>query len=188
MPLLGIKGERAGQQFVKYDPERIDVGTGIQVMDAGIGLFRTHIDRSSDEGPGLSEHSFAGGLRPNGFRQAEVDNTWSGFAIYFDHQDVGRFQIAMNDRLLMRVQHAIADSYEKFQAIADFELMLIAVGGDRNALYVLHHKIRLAVGSGPSVEDFGDCRVVHDRERLAFRLKALQHGLIVNSGADQFEG
>src|ERR1700722_14688068 len=184
MPLLGIKGERAGQQFVKYDPERIDVGTRIQVMDARIGLLRTHIDRSSDEGPGLSEHSFAGGLRPNGFRQAEVDNTWSGFAIYFDHQDVGRFQIAMNDRLLMRVQHAIADFYEKFQAIADFELMLVAVVGDRNALYVLHHKIRLAVGSGPSVEDFGDRWVIHDGEGLALGLKSLKDCFVVGCGAD----
>src|SRR5271154_3304164 len=184
LPLLGIEWERTGQQLVEHHAERVNVGTRVQVMNARIGLLRAHVSRRSDEATRLCEYSLAGRLRPDHFRQTEINDPGRGFAIHFDHQDIGRLQVAVDDGLLVRVQHAVADFYEEFQTLADFELMLVAVGSDRKALYVLHHKVRLAVGSGASVEDFGDRGVIHNRQRLTFGLESLQDGLVVYSGAD----
>src|SRR5271169_1076420 len=182
LPLLGIEWERAGQQLVEHHTQRVNVGTRVQVMNARIGLLRAHVSRRSDEATRLCEYSLAGRLRPDHFRQTEVNDPRRRFAIHFDHQYVGRLQVAVDDGLLVRVQHAIANFYEEFQTLADFQLMLVAVGGDRKALYVLHHKVRLAVGSGAGVEDFGDRWMVHDSEGLELGLKSLQHGLVVYPG------
>ena len=127
-------------------------------------------------------------MRRSGFRDAKVDYARGRFAIDFDDENVGRLDVAMNDGLLMRVLYSFADFDEEFQPLPDFELLLIAVVGDGQAGYVLHHKVGLPPVGGASVEDFGDRRVVHDGQRLTLRAEALKQRVVVHAGLDEFEG
>src|ERR1019366_4605282 len=45
-------------------------------------------------------------------------------------------------RFLMGVLDSVADAHEKFQALADAEVVLVAVSRDGNAGHVLHHEVR----------------------------------------------
>ncbi len=66
--------------------------------------------------------------------------------------------------------------------------VLIAILRDRQPGHVLHHEIRLALQRGSGVQDLGDGRMIHDRQRLPLGFEALHHGLVVHSGLDQFHG
>ena len=91
----------------------------------------------------------------------------------------------MDDRLLVRMLHAFANFDEKFETVADPESVLVAVGGDRNALYVLHDEVWLAVGSGARVEDLGDRWVVHDGEGLPLGLEPLKKRVVIHARSDE---
>src|SRR5580704_15335940 len=77
--------------------------------------------------------------------QPEVDNARHRSAVHFHHQDVCRFQIAMHDRLLVRVLHAFAGLDEEFQPILDLELLLVAILRNREAWYVFHYEVGLSL-------------------------------------------
>ena len=79
----------------------------------------------------------------------------------------------MDDPLLMRVLHGLADRHEEFEAILRREPQLVAELVERQAVDQLHHEERLAVGRHAGVEHLGDVGVVHHRQRLALLLEAL---------------
>jgi hypothetical protein len=114
LPLLGVERERAGQQLVKHHAKRVNVGARIQVADARIGLFRTHVGGSSNEAVRLCEYGLSSRLWPDGFCKSEIDNPRRWFAIHFNYQNIRRLQVAMNDGFLVRVQHAVANFYKEF--------------------------------------------------------------------------
>ena len=61
-----------------------------------------------------------------------------------DH-NIRRLQIAMDNPLLMRVLHRLADLGEQLQALGDAQLLRVTVFGDRDALDVFHHEVRAAM-------------------------------------------
>ena len=126
-------------------------------------------------------------LRRGRLRQPEVDDPRHRLAVHFHHQNVGRLQIAMDDRLLVRVLHAFAGLDEEFEPIPDLEFLLIAILRDRQPGHVLHHEVRLALRRRPGVEHLGDGGMIHDRQRLPLRLEALHDRLVVHPGLDQLQ-
>ena len=68
----------------------------------------------------------------------------------------------MNEGLLMCVLNAVAGLDEEFKPLADRELVLIAVFGDRWPRHVLHDEVRLALRCCAGVEHFGNRRMIHD--------------------------
>ena len=52
---------------------------------------------------------------------------------------------------------------------------------------MLHHEIGQPVFARPGVEDLGDARVAHERERLALRLEPRQHLFRVHPALDELE-
>src|SRR5580704_14333745 len=86
------------------------------------------------------------------FATPKIDNSRHRYAVDLTHQDVGRFQIAMQDGFLMRVLNSLAYTDEQFQPLARGELVLVAIGGDGNASDVLHDEVRPAFRCRAGIE------------------------------------
>jgi hypothetical protein len=147
LPLLRIQGQHSRKQLVEHHAERIDVGSGIYIGREGIHLLRAHISRRAHQSSRTRHHHPAAlRLLQDRFGQSEVDNARYRPAIHFRHQDVGRFQVAMDNRFLMRVLHSFTYHCENKQALIGREAFLVAIFGDRQAHDILHGEVRLAFG------------------------------------------
>ena len=185
-PVFACEWKRSGKHLVEHHAERVDVGTRINV--AARRLLGADVAGRAGNAPDAGEGRLAsnGGWR-NRPGQAKIDETRRRFSIHLHNQDVGRLEIAVDRRFLVGVLHSLTDLDENFEAFQDGELLAIAVGGNRFARHELHHKVRLAIGCCACVEDFRDCRMIHQRERLAFGLKAPQQRIVEDAGANQFQ-
>ena len=187
VPLVGVEGQGAGEEDVEDDAEGVDVGTRVDVGHAG-GLLGAHEARSANECAGLcKEREIGSGLGSDGFGDAEVNDAGNRLAIEFSDKDVGRFQVAMDDGFLMGVLNAFADLNEQGEAFTNLELFVVAIAGDGRAVNVLHDEVRLAIGSGAGVENFGDGRMIHHGEGLLFGMEALEDGVVVEAAANELE-
>ena len=82
-----------------------------------LGLLGRHVLRRADELAGLGEQRFSVSLLADRLGDAEVDHLHARLAVLSGHQDVRRLEIAMDDRLLMRVLHRIARLDEQLQPL-----------------------------------------------------------------------
>ena len=71
----------------------------------------------------------------DGLGDAEVDDLRVGPALVLGDDDVGRLEVAVDDALLVRVLHALADAHEQGDALAQRQRVLVAIGGDGAASY-----------------------------------------------------
>ena len=81
----------------------------------------------------------------------------------------------MNDPLLMRVLNRLANLDEQFEALIGGKIVLVAEVGDLDAAHQLHHKEGPTRVGCARVEHARDARVIHQRQRLPFRLKTRDH-------------
>ncbi len=109
-------------------------------------------------------------------------------AIYFSDKNIGRLDVAMDDRLVMRMLHALANVHEEFEALTSAETVIVAIFRDGNAGDVLHYEVRNTRDCGTRVENFGDGRMVHQRQRLALGLEAGDDFARVHTRFDQLDG
>ncbi len=93
----------------------------------------------------------------------------------------------MDDPPLVRVLHRQADVDEQLHARAWFEALLIAIVGDGDALDQLHDEERPAAGRRATVQHAGDVRMVHERQRLPFRLEAGHDLACIHPRLDDFQ-
>ena len=124
---------------------------------------------------------------PGGLGNAKVDHLWNRLAIVQAHDHVRRLQVAVNDPLLVRMLHRLADGNEQFQPLPQRELLLVAILGDRDASDELHDEEGSARGRGTRVEHLGDVRMIHQGERLALLFKAGDDLLGIHPGLDDLE-
>ncbi len=94
----------------------------------------------------------------------------------------------MDDPFLMRVLHRLADIGEKGDALRRGEPLLVAVVGDLYPAHQLHDKEGPPERRGPGVEDLGDVRVIHHRQRLPLLLEAGDDLLRVHAHLEDFQG
>jgi hypothetical protein len=132
----------------------------------------------------LSEERAVRELRARGLGHAKVDHLGHRPAVVQRDQDIGGFQIAMDDALLMRVLHRLADRHEQLQTLLRRQVFLVAVLGNGQALDQLHDEIGSCRVRRASVQHLGDVGVVHHRQRLAFLLEAGNHLVRVHSRLD----
>ena len=78
----------------------------------------------------------------------------------------------MDDALLVRVLHGLADGDEQLQPAAERQSLLVAEPGDRLALDQLHDEVGPARVGRPGIEHPGDVRVIHQRQGLLLGLEA----------------
>ena len=81
----------------------------------------------------------------------------------------------------------LANGDEELEPAANFEVVAVAVVGERLARDELHDEVRKPVLGGAGVERLRDVWVVHDGERLALALEAGQHLAVVHAEADDLE-
>ena len=125
---------------------------------------------------------------PDGLGESKVDDSWRRPSVHLDHQNVRRLQIAMDDGFLMSVLHALARLNEKLQALRNGQFVLIAIFGNRQPRHIFHDQVGLPQRGRAGIEYLGDCRMVHNRERLSFGAKALHHGCVVHPRLDELQG
>jgi hypothetical protein len=78
--------------------------------------------------------------------------------------DISRFEIPVNDKVLMRVGNSRANFAEESQPLSRLQAMLRRVGLERDALDVFHHKIRQAILSDRAAIKPGNLRMIEGSE------------------------
>lgn len=151
-------------------------------------MLRAHVTGSAEQNAGLGEESSVRLGRHGGLGDAEVDDARTWLTIDFNDEDVGRFEVAVNDCLPVSVLDGFTDLNEEPQTIGKRQFLLVAILGDRNALDIFHDEVGLSTGSGTGIENLGNAGMVHDGKRLAFRLEALKSDGVEHAGANELQG
>ena len=110
-----IKRCGAGEKLIKQHAQRVDVASGVDIRAAVGGLFGGHIERRADHLGKAGEEGFLGQLLPQGLGDAEVDDLDDGGRVELSDHDVGGFQVAMDDALLVGVLDGVADGDKKLE-------------------------------------------------------------------------
>ena len=63
-------------------------------------------------------------------RHAKINDARHRLAVHFAYQDVRGLEVAMDDRLLMRVLHSFTDLDEHFNPLSCRQSVLVAIGRD----------------------------------------------------------
>ncbi len=158
------------------DAERIDVGGGSlggarDLLGAGVGGGQHLLDGL--RGAGVVEQ----------FGDAEIEQLWLAAGI---DQDIGGFEIAMNDEAAMGVGDAVADVEEKLEAAADVELG--GVGVDGLSIDVFHDEEGAPGGGVAGVDDVNDGGVLEGSEELTLSEEALAPDGAEAIAAQQLDG
>ena len=184
---LGVEGPLAREQLVEEHPERVDVRAGVDVEVRHLRLLGAHVLRRANELTEFGEDAALGEPLRRGLGDAEIDDLRRVLLVLGRHQHVRRLDVPMDDPLLMRMLYARADIDEQRQPFPDAEPLLVAVLGDWDPLHILHREVGTALRRGPRIEHARDVRVVHQRQRLAFRLEARNDFPRVHPGLDHLE-
>ena len=135
-------------------------------------MLGAHVGGSADEGFVDGKSSCFSFEWIDGFGDAEVDDLGGGFAVLFADENVGRFDIAVNDALLVGVLDGLTDLDEDGKAVLNGELPFVAILGEWITGNVFHDEIRSSFFSRSRIDYTGDVRVIHAGECLSFRFEA----------------
>ena len=113
-------------------------------------LFRAHVLQRADQFAHIRLQRGEGDIGIGGAGDAEVDDfdatTGRGFmclALRAFHQDVGGFEVAMNDPFLMAVVDCITNVGEQFESPPDGEFVIFSKLNDRTGIGdELHREVR----------------------------------------------
>ena len=94
-------------------------------------------------------HSHVHGLFGHQLSDPEVQQLWLAF---FGHQNIGRFDVAMNDQVLVGVVHCMADFLEQSQSFVDAKIALVAITVKGHPIDVLHDQIGHALLGAATVQ------------------------------------
>jgi len=179
-----LEREGPGQQLVEEDTQGVHVGTGVHVDGRGTRLLGAHVLRSADHHPDLGQEALPVENPLGQPGDPEVDDLGHRSSVDPGHEYVRRFEVPVDDPLLVGVLDGVAHLPEELQALADRQSVLVAEGGQGEPVDVLHgEEVTPGVGQ-PRVEDLGDPRVVHPSQGLALRLEPRHHPVAVPLGAD----
>ena len=135
----------------------------------------------------LGEQSLFGQALIDRLGDAEIGDIGNGLAVLNRHQHVRRFNITVNDILLMSVLDRLAHRDKEFETLPRRHLSPVTKLDDRLAANEFHHEIRPAGVGRSGFENACDVLMIHHRERLAFGLEP-RHDLIrVHAGLDDLE-
>ena len=104
------------------------------------------------------------------------------------HQDIRGLDVAVDHSFMVGVLDRVADVDEEPKAILGLHLVAVAELGDGDSLDEFHHEERPAGLSRAGVEHLGDIGVVHQGQRLTFRLEPRDHLSGVHARLDDFQG
>src|SRR6185295_9661733 len=108
-------------------------------------------------------------------------------AAVFCYQNVARFQIAMDDEILMRVRGSLAHIKKKLQTFGNVEFVFIAVDSDREADDVFHHYVGQASVGRSAIEQPGDVGMLEVGQNLALLPESARR-VAAGTGPREFYG
>jgi hypothetical protein len=123
-----------------------------------------------------------------GLRHAEVDDLRRRPSVHLGDEQVRWLQVAVDDGLVVRVLHSLADLAEQLQPLAAGQPVPVAEVGDRQAADVLHHEVGPPVEGGARVEHLGDGGVIHPRQSLSLGLEAREELPGLHAPLEELEG
>ena len=181
-------GEASGEKLVGDDAEGVDVGAGVDFGGVAGGLFGGHVVEGSEEGTDFGSGGGGVEVGVGGFGEAEVEDF--GLAGVGD-EDVGGFQIAVDDALGVGVVDGVGDEGDEGEAFAKGEVFRLGVGVEREAVDELHGEVGLetegrVLSSG--VEDGGDIGMLEKSEDFGFEVEAFEGGRGKVAGTNDLEG
>src|SRR5437667_2918948 len=93
----------------------------------------------------------------------------------------------MNDSFLVRVLNRVANPYEKFEPLPNRELLPVAIIGNAKTFHIFHDEERPSGFRRPTIKDFGDVRMIHQRQGLPFSFKPRDHRPGIHSQLDDLK-
>ncbi len=190
-----VVGHSAGEAFEEDDAQGVDVRPlvdgGVEWVGGEEVLFRGDVAEGSDDSAGFG---LEGGLRSGGVVSGAGDAEIEDFGVAgFVDEDVGGFEVSVDDALGVGEGDGVADSGEEIEFGVECE----CAGGveEGAALDELHGKEGEFVseafveeGSCPSgVEDGGDTGVTERGEELSFAVEAGEEFAGDDAAAHDFE-
>ena len=94
----------------------------------------------------------------------------------------------MNDAFLMRVLNRLANLNKQVQPFASRQVVLVTVVGDFDAAHQFHDEVGTARVRRAGLQDLGNIRMIHQRQRLALSFEAGDDLLGVHAQLDDLEG
>ena len=162
---------------MQHDAELPDIGGGGDRR--GVQLF----GRCVFEG----QCAVAGGGGVAAFQllgDAEVQQLHPALRI---HQQVGGFQVAVDDQVAVRMRHRFQHLREQLHALAQVQLARVAPLVDGRAVDVFHDEVGIAFVAEAAVEQGGDVGMAQLRQQLAFAQETLACRRRIRRGADEFQ-
>ena len=182
-----LKRRAARQQFVQHGPERVHIAPRVHVPGPHLRLLRAHVLRRADHLPRLGEDRLLRQRVRDRLGHPEVDHLRHRRLLAQHHQNVARLEVPVDDPLLVRVLHRLADRDEQLQPLPDRQPLPVAVVRHGQARHVLHHEVRPPPRRRPRVVHAGHVRMVHERERLPLLLEPRDHLARVHPRLDDLD-
>ena len=121
------------------------------------------------------------------FGDAEVDHLGQRHAVVGGDKHVRGLEVTVDDALLVRVLHRLANLDEQVEPLRGGELVLLAVVGDLDSAHQLHDEIRTPRFRRPGIENLRDVRMIHHRQRLTLGLEARDDGVGFQAQLDDLQ-
>ena len=185
--ILLLEGRFAGDQLVEKHAQAIDVASQVDFQAAHFGLFGAHVGGGTEELLERGEKGLIGQASLGGFGDSEIDDLGDRDAVMKCHEDIGRFNVPVNNSLLMRVLNGAANLQKQIKAFFGRQAILVAELGDLDASNQFHHEVGSSGRRRARIQNFGNVRVVHQRESLPLRREAGDHLFGVHAKLDQLE-
>src|SRR5205807_9191877 len=122
------------------------------------------INRCADKLLEGGKQSLVGEFALSGFGNPKIDDLGHRRPVTLGHKNIRRFDIPMNDALLMGMLERPTDLDKKPKPFGGSEMVLVTVIGDFQAAYQFHNEIGPATIGGAGVEDPGDIRMIHQSQ------------------------
>ena len=139
-------------------------GVGGHLLGAHVAGSAEHLAGAGQAGPALQ-------VGVGGAGDAEVEHL--GLSGHL-HHNVGRLQVAVDDALVVRVLHRVADPRHQAHAGVDVEAVKAGVLVQGEAADELHREERLAVVGEAGLIDLRDAGVVQSGQDLGLVAEALR--------------
>ncbi len=149
-----VQRSLTGKQFVEKHSQRIDIASRVDSQPAHLSLLGTHVSGRTDHLAIRGINRFLGQVLAESLRNAEVDDLDDRFTVMERDQNVRRFQIAMDDPLLMSMLNRSANVSEQLHPLAGRQTIPVAEFRDIDALNEFHNEVWPSTVLGLTYENF----------------------------------
>ena len=184
---LAIERGSAREQFIKKHTQTVNIAPRVHIQPAHLRLFRAHVSRCANQLLVCSKKRLLSKPALDCLGNAKVNNFGHRHTIVHGDENVGWFNIAMDDPLLVGMLNRVADLDEEFKPLPGVKVVFVTILRDFDSSNEFHDKVGAPRFGCSRIQHPGDIRVLHHRERLPLRVKAGDDTFGVHPQLDNFE-